>query len=167
MGAKKLFFVFVLIMLMSLTLKQKFFWILFVLTRLVRMISMKTKEQLLRLPFINTVYSSATFSSISCHWFWLFAGSYFSLNQAIVDTVLELYIFLIIVLFFVFVFFFLSGRIINIFTKSSPGKLSKDLDIMLTVGKFYRWTAIPKETSFLNKKKKCLNRIFKPLLRVR
>ena len=52
---------------------------------------------------------------------------------------------------FCFCFFFLSGRIINIFTKSSPGKLSKDLDIMLTVGKFYRWTAIQQEISFLKK----------------
>ena len=37
-------FVFRLIILTSLTLKQKFFWILFVQTRLVRMISIKTKE---------------------------------------------------------------------------------------------------------------------------
>ena len=37
-------FVFVLIILTSLTLKQNFFWTLFVLTRLVRMISIKTKE---------------------------------------------------------------------------------------------------------------------------
>ena len=44
MVAKELFFVFMLIILSSLTLKQNFFWILFVLTRLVRMISIKTKE---------------------------------------------------------------------------------------------------------------------------
>ena len=37
-------FVFVVIILTSLTLKQKFFWILLMQTRLVRMISIKTKE---------------------------------------------------------------------------------------------------------------------------
>ena len=37
-------FVFMLIILTSLTLKQKFFWILFVQTKLVRMISIKSKE---------------------------------------------------------------------------------------------------------------------------
>lgn len=43
---------------------------------------------------------------------------------------------------------FRIGRIINIFTKSSPGKLSKDLDIMLTVGKFYRPENTHKGSSF-------------------
>ena len=36
-------------------------------------------------------------------------------------------------------FYFLSGRIISIFTKSSSGKLTEDLEIMLTVNKFYRY----------------------------
>jgi len=34
--------------------------------------------------------------------------------------------------------FFCSGRIINIFAKSSSGKLTEELEIMLTVSKFYR-----------------------------
>ncbi|XP_067015919.1 DNA (cytosine-5)-methyltransferase 1-like [Acropora muricata] len=43
---------------------------------------------------------------------------------------------------------FKIGRIINIFTKSSSGKLIKDLDIMLTVGKFYRPENTHKGSSF-------------------
>ena len=38
-------------------------------------------------------------------------------------------------MFFIIIF---SGRIVNIFTKSSSGKLTEELDIMLTVNKFYR-----------------------------
>ena len=35
--------------------------------------------------------------------------------------------------------FFCLGRIISIFTKSSSGKLIEELEVMLTVNKFYRY----------------------------
>jgi len=36
-------------------------------------------------------------------------------------------------------FIFCLGRIVSIFTKSSSGKLTEELEVMLTVNKFYRY----------------------------
>lgn len=37
-----------------------------------------------------------------------------------------------------FAFIFCLGRIVSIFTKSSSGKLTEELEVMLIVNKFYR-----------------------------
>ena len=42
-------------------------------------------------------------------------------------------------IFPLFVFVFCLGRIVSIFTKSSSGKLTEELEVMLTVNKFYRY----------------------------
>lgn len=38
-----------------------------------------------------------------------------------------------------FSFIFCLGRIVSIFTKASSGKLTEELEVMLTVTKFYRY----------------------------
>ena len=41
--------------------------------------------------------------------------------------------------YLLFYFIFCLGRIVSIFTKASSGKLTEELEVMLTVTKFYRY----------------------------
>ena len=72
-------FVFVLIILTSLTLTKKFFWILSVLTRLVRMISIKAKQK-------NTVYKNISFCfkfSFTFIWSWFSIAINFTIYRGL------------------------------------------------------------------------------------